>query len=440
MKKIISLIIFLNLINLITIKAQYFEEGQDVYVANSSDNINSFADIDNDGDDDLLISNYSDSSCLFLNENGSFIQQNTCFDVDEFHQWIYFNKDTLIDLFSKKGVYLNTGNYNFDFYDLDSLSNGQNDLRFFKGVGDFDSKGNMDLITISDTNYKLHLDTGFFNYEIIDLSLELTSSTLHENVSVIDFNQDGLTDIFVTNNGERHLFENKGSYVFELVQSFGLNSSVGSIVDVSWIDIDNDGDLDLFNLGYFEENQVFINNSNNSFSEIEMNNITDYSAGNQSHSWADIDDDGDLDLFISRVRDVSSLYINNNGAFEISNNEPMINTESLSCVFFNLDNNNFPDLMSGGIVYNNFLLTTNVTNSFSNDFEFWPNPIDNFLYLKANQNNYEISIIDISGYLIFKESLTQGINHVNLGELKNGVYSLKIINNSDVQTHKLIKE
>lgn len=77
----------------------------------------------------------------------------------------------------------------------------------------------------------------------------LVSSVPHNGVSVVDYNQDGLPDIFLLNNGSpNQLFQNTGNGFRNVTLQTGLNRG-GNSQDAAWADYDSDGDLDLFLAG-----------------------------------------------------------------------------------------------------------------------------------------------------------------------------------------------
>ncbi len=67
----------------------------------------------------------------------------------------------------------------------------------------------------------------------------------------------------------------------------------------------------------------------------------------------------------------------------------------------------------------------------------YPNPVTNFLNLKSINQSATISIYDIQGKLTFSQ---QNINNqINVGNLQNGVYFIKINDNNKITTEKFIK-
>lgn len=69
----------------------------------------------------------------------------------------------------------------------------------------------------------------------------------------------------------------------------------------SWGDIDNDGDLDLFLANDGSKNQLFRNDGNFVFTRMLTTDVSKVNAKSFSSAWADIDNDSDLDLFVTNA-------------------------------------------------------------------------------------------------------------------------------------------
>lgn len=124
-------------------------------------------------------------------------------------------------------------------------------------------------------------------------------------VSAGDINNDGLIDLYFTGNMmPNKLYLNKGNLKFE-----DISDTAGVAGDSRWYtgttmsDVNHDGFLDIYVSvgGKFgpKENQLFINNGDNTFSEqAKQYNIADPSNSVQS-TFFDYDLDGDLDLYVA---------------------------------------------------------------------------------------------------------------------------------------------
>ncbi len=122
-----------------------------------------------------------------------------------------------------------------------------------------------------------------------------------------DINNDGLADVFFTANmGSNKLFLNKGNFKFDdISEKAGFKNKDQWSTGVVMIDINNDGWLDIFisnsghiNDGVSRENQLFINNHDLTFTEsAKAYGLADNGYTTQV-AFFDYDMDGDLDCFI----------------------------------------------------------------------------------------------------------------------------------------------
>ena len=117
------------------------------------------------------------------------------------------------------------------------------------------------------------------------------------NAFAADFNEDGITDIGVGSSSRLVLAMSdtmNNSFVLEqMPDPFFVQRT-------SAIDLDLDGDLDIFSCNDDAINHVFENLGNGEFElNIDMLPTVDL-AGNYSHVWSDYDNDGDSDLQISK--------------------------------------------------------------------------------------------------------------------------------------------
>lgn len=130
-----------------------------------------------------------------------------------------------------------------------------------------------------------------------------------------------------------------------------------------FFDADNDNDLDLYVVSggaHLEEghpdyqDRLYINQGNNAFAKATKNQLPNLAISGQSVITADIDQDGDMDLFVGgRIipdkypyAPKSHLLINNNGIFEAV--EIAVGHMVAAALFTDYDNDGDPDLMTVG--------------------------------------------------------------------------------------------
>jgi penicillin G amidase len=133
-----------------------------------------------------------------------------------------------------------------------------------------------------------------------------------------DFDGDGHIDLFVGFAGgvPSKLYRNDGNgrHFTDVAPALGLRL-VGISRQASWIDYDNDGDLDLFVAFRDQPNRLF-RNDNGRFTDVTAESGIGDPRKTVGAVWFDIDGDGDLDLFVANQNgDTNGLFRNDSGRF-----------------------------------------------------------------------------------------------------------------------------
>lgn len=124
-------------------------------------------------------------------------------------------------------------------------------------------------------------------------------------VSAGDINNDGLIDLYFTGNMvSNKLYLNKGNLQFEdITDAAGIGGDDRWYTGTTMIDINCDGFLDIYCSvgGKFgpKENQLFINNGDNTFAEKASEYGIDDPSNSVQATFFDYDLDGDLDLYVA---------------------------------------------------------------------------------------------------------------------------------------------
>ena len=227
----------------------------------------------------------------------------------------------------------------------------------------------------------------FPKFKEIAQKIEVAENGLSGGVSLEDFNNDGLIDVFLTSYGTKDqckFFINKGSGFKDSTEEAGLAGLVGGLNTVH-ADYNNDGFTDIFILrgawlgkGGKHPNSLLRNNGDGTFSDVTKSSGLLSFHPTQTAAWADVNNDGYLDLFIgneSRSNESHSceLYINQkNGKFLEKSSE--YNLSSIKgfvkgVVFGDINNDQWPDLylsVMGGVnllFRNDFGIFKNISKS-----------------------------------------------------------------------------
>jgi hypothetical protein len=128
-----------------------------------------------------------------------------------------------------------------------------------------------------------------------------------------DFDADGHVDLYVgfVDGTPNRLYRNDGDgrHFADVAHQLGLDL-VGVSRQVSWIDYDNDGDLDLFIAFRDKPNRLFRHDGERFVDVTSASNIGD-NRKTVGAVWFDIDLDGDLDLFVANQNgDTNGLFRN----------------------------------------------------------------------------------------------------------------------------------
>lgn len=184
--------------------------------------------------------------------------------------------------------------------------------------GDYDNDGDLDLVVSFKTGdvrlYNNQLG-GFTNVGPV-LGLP-TGGKERRSIAWGDYDGDGYLDLYIGSNRQgNELFHNDRSQGFtEVTGELGVGIDRVSTRQISWIDFDNNGTLDLFVADRVGPNVLF-SNINGEFVDVSEQLGLDDSRATVGACWFDYDQDGLLDLFLANQgTGKDAMYHNEGGQF-----------------------------------------------------------------------------------------------------------------------------
>lgn len=223
------------------------------------------------------------------------------------------------------------------------------------GLPDIFFANGADLATMKKTSAKysdrLFRNNGNGTFTDVTAEAGLTGSGFDIGVAVADYDNDGHPDLFIAGVHGNTLYHNKGNGTFtNVTREAGLDHPVdpefGPIwsVAAAWVDVNNDGLLDLFVVNYLQwkyttrplcivdgstpeychprfykgsPNQLFLNQGDGKFKDVSKEwGVRDMVGKGMGVGVADFDLDGRQDLFITNDAQYDFLFHNTGSKFE----------------------------------------------------------------------------------------------------------------------------
>jgi ASPIC/UnbV protein/VCBS repeat protein/type IX secretion system substrate protein len=332
----------------------------------------SFYDFDNDGWDDITYASEAGSPIYFYkNNNGIYNSISLNFtdlqnDTRQIN-WVDIDNDGDNDLFvvnnnASNRLYENDGALNFT--DITGISGISTVIMNSWGAswGDIDNDGyldlflsNRDIINGLQPNI-LYRNNGNNTFTNVNTSAGISNSNhLSFCASFFDFNNDGWQDIYIANDKfitTNILYKNNGDGTFTDVSvSSGTDLAIDAM-STTIDDYDNDGWLDIYITNTSAGNYFLKNNGNGTFTNIAASNGTTFNSVAWGAVFLDADNDTDIDLYVSGMRDgtlgdlPSAFYENSNNMFTIPVSAGFANdnAESYSNAIGDVNNDGYPDI------------------------------------------------------------------------------------------------
>ena len=242
-----------------------------------------------------------------------------------------------------------------------------------------------------------------FNGQASHTASKYLLETMGSGVALLDYDNDGYEDIYVTGYGGNHLYHNNGNGTFTDVTQTSSTGGGGWSTSAAWVDLDNDGLLDLIVLRYVKwdfddvwcgEHRegyraychpdvfqpiaplVYHNDGNGHFTEVSAKIGLDKLGKGLGVAIGDFDRDGKVDVAVANDSMLEYLYRNKgDGTFEEVGLPAEIAVDGdgrtyagMGIDFQDYDNDGLPDLIITNLANQKYALyRNNGDSSFSYD-------------------------------------------------------------------------
>jgi hypothetical protein len=323
----------------------------------------SAADYDGDGDLDLYLLNYGPNVLYRNNGDGTFTDVSEQSGLDDSHwslsaPWFDYDRDGDLDVFVANYLQYDAGKHD-KFYAArgypgplsywgqpDALYRNNGDGTFTNvaesagvynpngramsaAVADIDNDGYLDIYVTNDAmeNY-FYRNTGKGSFTSEGLIMGLAYGEGGQGVSsmgpaVGDVDRDGLLDIYIPDMGYGCLLMNRGAMFEDRTAPTSLAVVCGQYVGWGGVlfDYDNDGYLDVFvangkaHFEFPEEDVLMRNDGTGRFLDVASQSGAYFQKKyvGRGATYADYDNDGDLDLLVVNLNDSPRLLRNDGG-------------------------------------------------------------------------------------------------------------------------------
>ncbi len=246
------------------------------------------------------------------------------------------NNDGLVDMYlvsnqSENKLYLNKGNFTFE--DITEQAGVKGEKSWSTGVTfvDINGDGLLDIYVCNSGDIKgdnkeneLFINKGNLQFEEAAAEYNLNDKGYSTHTVFFDYDKDGDLDAYILNNsyqaigsfnlrknerpkrdelGGDKLMENRDGKYYDVSEIAGVYGSViGFGLGVTVSDFNNDSWLDIFiSNDFFERDYLYLNQQDGTFQEDLVNQMHSISGASMGADAADINNDGNADLFVTEM-------------------------------------------------------------------------------------------------------------------------------------------
>jgi hypothetical protein len=431
-----------------------------------------YADVDLDGDNDLLIAGFSSSqgisTTLYENDgSGNFTAMSQPAIVNVYAGAAEFadvENDGDMDLLitgntgspaATANLYINDGLGSYSLFPSTPFEPSNNgDIDF----GDIDGDNDLDLImTGKDASgnvfSKLYTNNGTGSFTLVTGTI--FTGVYMSSTEFIDVDNDGDLDLLMcgadsSDVSTTKLYENNGSGIFNLVTGTPFDNA--QFGDIAFGDTDNDGDQDILIVGQNDSSQYIAKLYINTGTSFSLHPNTPFPGTFlHSSSFTDFNNDGKLDLLhIGNALNglIGHIYENQGSNNFVLADSTLSGSYNGSNIVADLNGDNKMDIVTTGTsftfplrapkIYFNQSTTVSVNELHDDvDFIIFPNPSSGLINVKINSASpTDIEIYDIMGRAILSDTFFGNIWNTQLND-GSGIYLMRLRTDKQVYTSKI---
>jgi len=427
----------------------------------------SWGDADQDGFVDLYVTNSAGvkKNYLYKNHGNGYFEKMTGQNVvDDAYfsrcvNWIDYDNDGDDDIFvtnennQANNLYRNDGDFVFTKILTGNLVSDLS-TTMSASWGDIDNDGDFDVF-VSNYNQsnRLYENDGEGNFSAITEPWSSDGGCSFSS-SFADYDNDGDLDIFVTNGYcqndlKNYLYQNDGSGAFTLIENEAMTLDSGGSYGCAWGDYNNDGQLDLVVANWQNEtqsNSLYKNDGNeNNWVKISLE-------GDESNKSA-IGTVVKLKSVINgesvwQMRHISaqSGYCSQNSLVAHFGLGDGTSIDSLIIEWPSGNIDNFTDLIENthySIIESGDLETLGLIEHKmgSSSLDVYPNPFIDSIEFKYDGSDIDaqVSVFDIHGKELLIESVYFGLNRLNLNSISKSALLIVLTDSKGIYTQKIIR-
>ncbi len=309
-----------------------------IVLDNADTACSTWADYDNDGHIDCFISNLvSNGGMLFQGQGGGVLTLDNTAGLTSAAlkgtgcAWGDYDNDGDVDLVvaaligqggivTPNRLFHNSGDGTFtELSGVDPVLTA--DSHHHPTWSDYDGDGDLDLFFASgavgatklDRMYRNQLtETGIATFTPITTGIIATDPRDSQTLTWVDYDNDGDLDLYAINytSVPNQLYRNDGGTFTKLTTAGPISTELGSNHGAVWGDFDNDSDQDVFvvrDLNGFD--RYYRNEGNGTFVRISTGALVTQPFSGYGATAGDYDQDGDLDLFVPTARSESASLL-----------------------------------------------------------------------------------------------------------------------------------